>query len=106
MTYPTMEEALAGYPALKDALAGMPRELVDSDGLTTNLWHRQHEYYQEHVVPLLPTCDLCGGSADPRVGRHELCRARKERGLPTPRLSIERPCACCQCRGELERRRR
>jgi len=68
------------------------------DGTTTCLWHRQHQYYLENIVPHLPLCELCGGEVDHGMSQHHLCAARAGRGLPTPRLSVVKPCPCSQCR--------
>jgi len=88
VTYSTLEEAVAAYP----------RERIATDGKTTNLWHRGHEHYMEHVVPLLPRCPICEGVGDARQPRHELCRLRAEAGRPTPRIDSISKCYCGQCR--------
>jgi len=85
---------------LEQALAATPREIdYDAgDGTSTCLWHRKHEHYIARVVPILPRCDICGGEVDPRQSRHEICRVRQMRGLPTPRESTVRNCGCSKCR--------
>ena len=72
-----------------------PLHRIATDGYTTCLWHRQHQYYLEHVAPTQPRCTICGGNtADMRVPRHELCRAREERGMPTPLMDSTPLCGC------------
>lgn len=76
-----------------------PIERIATDGHTTNLWHRQHEFYLSDIVPTLPKCDICGGcTGDKRSPRHELCRLRAERGTATPRMDYISECGCAPCR--------
>lgn len=53
-------------------------------------WNRANRPY--------PPCDICGGPVDPRAKRHELCRARRERGLPIQTLDQQPQCGCSMCR--------
>lgn len=86
------------YVTLEDACAAMPSEQIHSDGRDgTCLWHRQHEHYLEHVVPLLPRCPICKGVGDPRQPRHELCHIRVENNLPTPPIHSIAACGCGKC---------
>lgn len=87
------------YSTYEDAVAAYPREHIASDGHTTGLWPRQHEFYMEHIVPLLPRCPICGGVGDPRQPRHELCRLRAAGGRPTPEINTIDECYCAQCKG-------
>ena len=87
--YKTLEEAQAAFP--RTPLPGL-------DGHGTCLWHRQHEFYVQHVIPLLPTCSICGGALPPpNKGQHELCRLRQRSGRPTPRIDPEHTCYCRPC---------
>jgi len=79
------------------AVPPMPTELIESDGHTTSLWHRQHEWYLRYVAPRLPACTLCGGPCDPRLSSHALCDARAARGQPLQRLDSTMPCPCARC---------
>lgn len=75
-----------------------PREIDRSrDGITTCLFHRQHEWSMAHYVPLMPKCTICGGICDPRQTAHELCEARQLRGLPITQLDSTPKCSCKSC---------
>lgn len=76
-----------------------PVELIESDGKTTSLWHRQHEWVIANVIPTWPHCTICGGVCDPRQTAHELCKALQKRGLPTPQLDSTPKCSCAKCCG-------
>lgn len=77
-----------------------PRERIETDGVTTNLWHRQHEWYLANVVPKLSECDICGGVC-PYGARHELCRIRQGKGMPIVQLNTAvNKCYCTPCAKE------
>lgn len=88
------------YQTWKQAAEATPKDKVPSDGHTTCLWHRQHEHYIKHIVPLLPKCDICGGTGHPRQPRHALCVEYQKRDMPAPRLDTIRDCPCSKCRPE------
>ena len=86
------------YRTLQEAKDAYPRERIASDGYTTCLWHRQHDHYMNHIVPLLPRCPICGGIGDERRPEHELCRVRRAKGLPIQQLDTITKCSCSNCR--------
>lgn len=60
------------------------------------VWHETWAYVRE-TYPW-PLCDICDGPVDPRAKRHELCRLRKLKGLPTPLMDQRPACGCAKCR--------
>lgn len=55
--------------------------------------------HASHLLALerAKACPICGGPiTDRRIEAHNLCRARRERGLPTPRLPAP-DCLCEAC---------
>jgi hypothetical protein len=56
------------------------------------------------VAEAPPSCSLCGGNSGTLIdGAHVLCRARAQKGLPTPNLGEW--CPRCQGRGRIPRSR-
>jgi hypothetical protein len=75
------------------------RRAADEDSC---LLHASHGMWAEGVADgTIPsdTCSLCGGANRAGQGDHNLCVARAERGMPTPRLNgAVHPCSCYRCR--------
>lgn len=70
------------------------------------VWHASHldmlDGYETGRIADI-ACPHCGGRADPRIGFHHLCKARADRGMPTPMLDATPHCHCHTCakaRGE------
>jgi len=74
-----------------------PQDRIDSDGRTTCLWHRQHEWFVAHALPNWPHCQICGGICDPRLTAHALCQERAKRSLPITVLDSTPLCPCKAC---------
>lgn len=74
------------------------RRATDEDSC---LLHAVHGLWAEGVANgTIPsdTCSLCTGTNRAGQGDHNLCTARAERGLPTPRLDgAVAPCSCFRC---------
>lgn len=83
--------------ALNAAIADFPRELIATDGHSTNLSHRQHEYAMANIVPAMRKCRLCGGECDRRQDAHNLCVERAKRDMATPVLRDLPKCGCKAC---------
>lgn len=79
-----------------------PRALIETDGKTTCLMHRQHEWTLANYVPHMPRCTICGGVVDPRLETHALCRARVNTGQSITPLDSTPVCSCAVC-AELRR---
>jgi hypothetical protein len=80
-----------------------PRELINTDGRTTCLWHRQWEWTMKHYVPTMPRCTICGGICDERLTAHHLCVERQKRGLPILMLDNTPKCGCRKCVDAVEK---
>jgi hypothetical protein len=82
-----------------DASQSFPTEVnhLLGDGVSTCLFHRQHEWSSKFYATLMPLCTICGGRCDPRQSLHALCEARQKRGLPTPQLDSFPACGCSMC---------
>lgn len=65
-------------------------------GENTSVWHEVTRYARAHDDR--PACPLCGSRMDKRLSEHALCRARLDRGLPTPPLDDSITCQCARCR--------
>lgn len=63
-------------------------------------WTRAVNYLHEYGA----RCDVCGGlvggAGKGAKLRHELCRVRKSRKLPTPRRDVIPECYCSMCTAE------
>lgn len=60
-----------------------------------------HQQARERLAnPPASRCSICAenyDSRDPQRPWHELCKARQDRGLPTPPLPWSVSCGCVQC---------
>lgn len=94
-----LERVRAYWPGAPSGAAEAIADSVDRGG--TSVWHEVHRWLVENRP--LPSCRVCDGPVA-REGDdvHELCRARRARGLPTPRLDATPRCPCARCRPSWE----
>ena len=78
-------------------IAAFPQQLIESDGKTTCLFHRQWEWTMANYVPTMPKCSICGGVCDPRLTAHNLCVELQKRNLPIQVLDSTPKCNCAKC---------